>query len=287
MPEGRGPRGGWGFAAIAALLLMALAVAAPAQPRSTGDALRLAGNGTEVDVELVLAVDVSFSMDPEEQVLQRRGYVEAIRSREFADAVRKGMIGKVAVTYVEWGGASEQRVIVPWRLVDGAAAAAALADEIERQPIRRVYRTSISAALLFSAALFEGNGFEGLRKVIDVSGDGPNNQGPLIVPTRDEVLARGIVINGLPIMIKRPNTGLMDIAQLDIYYEDCVIGGPGAFVVGVDAPEKFAEAIRTKIVQEIAAPVAKVLPAQLERPSPRVSCTIGERLWQERWGHER
>src|SRR5262249_49019957 len=121
----------------------------------------------DVDVELVLAVDVSYSMDPDEQALQREGYVAAITSPEFLDALRHGMHGRIAVTYFEWAGAADQKVVVPWRLVDGAASAQALADEIARAPYRRAYRTSISGALSFAAPLF-GNRFRGLRRGLDV-----------------------------------------------------------------------------------------------------------------------
>ena len=122
---------------------------------------------------------------------------------------------------------------MPWRLIDGPEAADAVADEIARAPYRRASRTSISGALLFAKPLFDTSGYRGLRRVIDVSGDGANNAGAPVVPTRDEVLAAGITINGLPIMLKRPSAGMMDIENLDVYYEDCVIGGPGAFVVPI------------------------------------------------------
>src|SRR5262249_4947269 len=176
--------------------------------------------------------------------LQREGYVTALTSSEFLTALRHGMHGRIAVTYVEWAGAVDQRIVVPWRLIDGAASAQAFADEIARAPYRRAYRTSISGALSFAAPLFGSGGFHGLRRVIDVSGDGANNQGKLIVPTREEVLAQGITINGLPIMLKRPSPATLDIDDLDIYYEDCVIGGPGAFVIPIKERDKFKEATR-------------------------------------------
>src|SRR4030095_11637198 len=130
-------------------------------------------------------------------------------------------------------------------------------------------------------------GYKGLRRVIDVSGDGANNAGPLVVPIRDEVLAAGITINGLPIMLKRPSVGTMDLEDLDVYYEDCVIGGPGSFVVPIREREKFKEATRVKLVLEIAgltprAPPTRVVPVASE--APRISCLIGERMWQYRWG---
>jgi len=237
-----------------------------------------------VDVELVIAVDVSYSMDPDEQALQREGYVMALTSREFLRALREGANGKIAVTYFEWAGQSDQKIIMPWRLIDGPEAADAVAAEIARAPYRRASRTSISSALHFAKPLFDNSGYRGLRRVIDVSGDGANNAGPLVEPARDGVLAAGITINGLPIMLKRPTPGSMDIEDLDIYYEDCVIGGAGAFVVPIREREKFVEATRTKLVLEIAGrqPEPRVVPASAQ--APRISCTIGERRWQDRWG---
>src|ERR1700687_2622556 len=237
-----------------------------------------------VDVELVIAVDVSYSMDPEEQALQREGYIMALTSREFLRALREGANGKIAVTYFEWAGQTDQKIVMPWRLIDGPEAADAVAAEIARAPYRRASRTSISGALRFAQPLFDNSGYRGLRRVIDVSGDGANNNGPLVVATRDDVLASGITINGLPIMLKRANPGTLDIEELDIYYEDCVIGGPGAFVVPIRERQKFIEATRTKLVLEIAGrePAPRALPASSE--APRISCTIGEKLWQDRWG---
>ncbi len=232
----------------------------------------------------MIPVDVSYSMDPDEQALQREGYVLALTSREFLQALRQGINGKVAVIYFEWAGEFDQKIVMPWRLIDGPESADAVANEIAKAPYRRASRTSIAGALIFAQPLFEGSGYRGLRRVIDVSGDGVNNSGPLIVPVRDQVLAAGITINGLPIMLKRPNPGTMDIEDLDIYYEDCVIGGPGAFVVPIREREKFIEATRTKLILEIAGrtPAPRLIPAAAD--APRISCTIGERLWQQRWG---
>lgn len=241
-------------------------------------------NAITVDVELVIAVDVSYSMDPEEQALQREGYVQALTSGEFLRALREGANGKIAVTYFEWAGQYDQKIVMPWRLIDGPEAADAVAAEIARAPYRRASRTSIAGALRFAKPLFDNSGYRGLRRVIDVSGDGANNDGPLVAPMRDDVLSAGITINGLPIMLKRPNPGTMDIEELDIYYEDCVIGGPGAFVVPIRERAKFIEATRTKLVLEIAGlqPAPRVVPTSAE--APRISCTIGERRWQDRWG---
>ena len=271
-------------AALALAALAGLAFAATPAPRYVDLPGAKQAGSVDVDVELVLAVDISYSMDPDEQALQREGYVEALTSPEFLNTLRHGMHGRVAVTYVEWAGVIDQKIIMPWRLIDGRGTAEKVAAEISRAPYRRAYRTSIAGALSFSAPLFEENGYRGIRRVIDVSGDGTNNQGPLVTIVRDQVVAKGITINGLPIMLKRPNPATMDIPDLDIYYEDCVIGGPGAFVVPIREREKFREAIRTKLVLEIAGrtPEPRLVPAAAD--APRMSCTIGERMWQQRWG---
>ena len=276
-------RRNWLLGAIGATAL-ALTWGAFAAPRLADLPGSKSAGSTEVDVELVLAIDISYSMDFDELALQREGYVQAIVSQEFLNALKQGTNGKVAVTVVEWAGIAEQRIVLPWRLIDGPASAQAAANELARAPVRRAFRTSISGALMFSAALFEGNGFRGIRRVIDVSGDGTNNQGPLVTLVRDEVIAKGIVINGLPIMLKEPQPGSVDLKELDIYYEDCVIGGPGAFVVPIREREKFKDAIRTKLVLDIAQyrGEGRVIPASAE--APRISCTIGEQMWQRRWG---
>ena len=154
-----------------------------------------------------------------------------------------------------------------------------------RAPVRRAFRTSISGALMFSAPLFEDNGFRGIRRVIDVSGDGTNNQGPHRHADARRRGRQGIAINGLPIMLKEPQPNSIDIKDLDIYYEDCVIGGPGAFVVPIRERDKFKDAIRTKLVLDIAdATTAPRASSRRAAETPRISCTIGEQMWQRRWG---
>jgi hypothetical protein len=271
------------YSAIASVLTaagLALAASAAPTPRLVDQSL----SAIPVDVELVIAVDVSYSMDPDEQALQREGYIQALTSREFMQALREGANGKIAITYFEWAGPFDQKIVMPWRLIEGPESADAVASEIAAAPYRRASRTSISGGLTFAKPLFDHSGYRGLRRVIDVSGDGANNSGPLIVPTRDDVLAAGITINGLPIMLKRPTPGTMDIENLDVYYEDCVIGGPGAFVVPIRERAKFIEATRTKLVLEVAGrqPEPRVIPASSQ--APRISCTIGEKMWQDRWG---
>jgi uncharacterized protein DUF1194 len=262
---------------------LSLAIAAPAP--SAQLAQQQNGGVTEVDVELALAVDISFSMDPDEQELQREGYIHALTSNEFLRALKEGAHGKIAITYLEWANINERRVIVPWRVIDGPEAADAFVAEIARAPYRRASRTSVSGAIEFAAQQFENSGYKGIRRVIDISGDGANNNGPPVTMIRDEVLAKGFVINGLPVMVKEQYNSGMDIERLDLYYEDCVIGGPGAFVIPIKGREQFKEATRTKLVQEIAAvpPEPRVVPAS--SAAPRVSCMVGEQIWQQRWGN--
>jgi hypothetical protein len=266
-------------------------VAAPNPANRPGQASGAAGpqlsakdGDPTVDVELVLAVDVSYSMDMDELALQRGGYAHAIVSKEFLLALKNGPHGRIAVTYFEWAASTDQKIIIPWRVIDGPETADAVANEISKAPIRRASRTSISGAINFAMPLFDENPHRGLRRVIDISGDGPNNNGAPVVIARDAALEKGIVINGLPIMVKEPSYSTMDIDNLDLYYEDCVIGGPGAFVVTIKDREKFKEAIRTKLLLEVAGrtPERPVIPAAGRET--RVNCMIGEKIWQDRWG---
>jgi hypothetical protein len=271
---------------IVAMVLVAFAGLGFAAPRAPQQlAQRGTSDATAVDVEVALAVDVSYSMDPDEQALQREGYMAAITSREFMHAISQGMHGRIAMTYFEWAGMHHRQIIVPWRVIDGPETADGFAADIGRARYTRASRTSISGAMLFAMPLFDGSGFRGVRRVLDISGDGVNNNGPPVTLTRDEVLTKGITINGLPIMLKRPNPGTLDIENLDVYYEDCVIGGPGAFVIPIRERDQFKDAIRTKLVLEIAgrSPDRRIVPVASDKP--RVSCMIGERLWQERWGN--
>jgi len=239
-----------------------------------------------VDVELVLAVDVSYSMDMDELAIQREGYAQAIVSKEFLQALKSGPHGKISVTYFEWAASSDQKIIIPWRVIEGPESADAVANEIMKTPIRRASRTSISGAINFAMPLFDENPHRGLRRVIDISGDGPNNNGTPVVAARDAAVEKGVVINGLPIMVKEPSYSTMDIDNLDFYYEDCVIGGPGSFVVTIKDREKFKEAIRTKLLLEVAGrtPERPIVPVAAKEKEPRVNCMIGEKIWQDRWG---
>jgi hypothetical protein len=223
-------------------------------------------------------------MDMDELAVQREGYAQAIVSKEFLQALKAGPSGKIAVAYFEWAASNDQKIIIPWRVIDGPETADAVAEEILKTPIRRASRTSISGAINFAMPLFEENPYHGLRRVIDISGDGPNNNGVPVTGVRDAALEKGITINGLPIMVKEPSYSTMDIENLDFYYEDCVIGGPGSFVVSIKDRDKFKEAIRTKLLLEVAGrtPERPVVP--VAEKEPRVSCLIGEKIWQDRWG---
>src|SRR5215468_8450514 len=281
----------WWFSIGAVLLAGALAGGDVASIASPGPRVRqhLADKQADdsksaVDVELILAVDVSYSMDMDELAIQREGYAQAIISKEFLQALKSGPNGKIAVTYFVWAASTDQKIIIPWRLIDGPETAAAVANEIMKTPIRRASRTSISGAINFAMPLFEENNYRGLRRVIDISGDGPNNNGYPVTAARDAALEKGIIINGLPIMVKEPSYSTMDIDNLDFYYEDCVIGGPGSFVVTIKDRDKFKEAIRTKLLLEVAGrkPDRPIIP--VADKEPRVNCMIGEKIWQDRWG---
>jgi hypothetical protein len=259
-------------------------IAAPNPNSQAGGQVADKPSTASVDVELILAVDVSYSMDMDELAIQREGYAQAIVSKEFLQALKSLPNGKVAITYFEWAASSDQKIIIPWRLIDGPETADAVADEIMKTPIRRASRTSISGAIYFAMPLFDENPYKGLRRVIDISGDGPNNNGAPVLGARDEALAKGIIINGLPIMVKEPSYSTMDIDNLDWYYEDCVIGGPGSFVVAIKDREKFKEAIRAKLLLEVAGKTPERRLVPVAEKQPRVSCLIGEKIWQDRWG---
>ncbi|MEO0542506.1 MAG: DUF1194 domain-containing protein [Pseudomonadota bacterium] len=241
----------------------------------------------QVDVELVLAVDVSGSMSKRELRIQREGYTAAFRSNQVIDAIEAGLIGAIAVTYVEWAGKDLQRHVIPWMKIENAADAHAFADKLERAPRGNMNYTSISGAIHVAMSSLDNNRYDGMRKVIDVSGDGLNNQGGLASFARDEAVAKGIVINGLPLMTDPFNFrfGGQEVS-LDDYYQSCVIGGPGSFLIPVTSWNGFADAVRRKIIMEVAfitpprdnrrLPVVR---AQfLDFGPPPVDCGIGEKV---------
>ena len=259
-------------------------IAAPNPRNQFGHRLADKDAASAVDLELILAVDVSYSMDMDELAIQREGYAQAIISREFLQALKSGPNGRIAVTYFEWAASGDQKIIIPWRMIDGPETADAVANEIMKTPIRRASRTSISGAINFAMPLFDENPYHGLRRDIDISGEDPNNNGAPVTGARDAALEKGIIINGLPIMVKEPSYSTMDIDNLDWYYEDCVTGGPGSFVVAIKDREKFKEAIRTKLLLEVAGKQPERSVVRVADKEPRVSCLIGEKIWQDRWG---
>jgi Protein of unknown function (DUF1194) len=231
-----------------------------------------------VDLELVLAVDISGSMDTEEAELQKQGYVAAFRHPDVIQAIQSGATGKIAVTYVEWAGPQFQQVVVPWSIVSDEATAGAFANAIAASPIRNAFGTSISSGLAFAASRFAYSGARGEREAIDVSGDGPNNMGEPVDRVRDGVLAQGIVINGLPVMVDGSvNFGPTRTGDLDVYYKDCVIGGPGSFIVPVHDLAGFGEAVRRKLVLEIAGLPPRLIRVAEVKGRTRSDCLIGER----------
>ncbi|MGI9410072.1 MAG: DUF1194 domain-containing protein [Hyphomicrobiaceae bacterium] len=240
-----------------------------------------------VDLELILAVDVSRSMNARRLQLQREGYVAAFRDPEVIRAIKSGPQGRVAVTYVEWSGSDSQTTIVPWRVIGSADDANAFANDLEQSPTSRTRRTSISAMLNKAQNIFESSGVRALRRVVDVSGDGPNNSGPPVVKARNDLIRTGVVINGLPILSEPDEgPGYMVKVDLDDYYRDCVIGGPGSFYIPVSSMQNFAKAIRMKLIREIAAAPKSAMPGvprqvdyQPAAASPlgrRVTCSIAQ-----------
>jgi hypothetical protein len=238
---------------------------------------------TEVDLALVIAVDISYSMDMDELALQREGFALAFRSPVVQEAIRRGLLGRISAVYVEWAGAWDQRIMVPWSVIDGPESANAFADKVAAVPVRRAQRTSISGAVDFGMKALAMSGVNATRRVIDVSGDGANNQGRPVTQARDEAVAEGVTVNGLPIMLKRP--GYLDISYLDAYYRDCVIGGQGAFMVPVREKDQLQQAIRTKILLEIAGETPPEPLVRLAQAEEKMNCLIGETQWRDRMGN--
>ena len=236
-------------------------------------------DNVEVDVELALMVDVSRSMEPWELELQRRGYAEALVSDQVIGVIQNGFIGKIAVTYVEWAGNGSQRIVVPWTIIDGKESADVVAQRLTQNFPIGLMHTSISGALRFAIEDIEANEFDGLRRVVDISGDGPNNAGGPVRRARDRAIEAGLVINGLPLMTWEERN-LFGIPDLDVYYLNCVIGGPGGFVIPVNDWDDFPMAVRQKLVLELAGPTSALV---TQRPAQDYNCMIGEQLrrqWQ-------
>jgi hypothetical protein len=248
------------FRLAAAVVLGLLVLAAPA------------GANEPVDLELALAVDVSGSIDPEEARLQRDGYLKALVDPLVLRAISGGERKRISLTYFEWASYGYQRLMVDWTVISDQASAEAFVKKLAAAPISTERWTSISGAIEFAMKRFEVSPYRGARRVIDISGDGRNNNGRDLEETRAEALALGIVINGLPIVNDRPTRwGTPPERDLDIYYRDQVIGGQGSFFIVADGFQSFADAIRTKLVREIAANDGRTL-AAVRRPHARLRC---------------
>lgn len=205
-----------------------------------------------VDVLLVLAVDVSRSIDEDEARLQREGYRNAVSDPRVVEVIRRGMIGAIGLAYVEWAGFEYQRLVLPWTRIANQADADAWASALAEAPRASLSWTSISGGIDFSRRVLAEAPFEGTRRVIDVSGDGVNNSGRPAELARDEAVAQGIVINGLPIINDRPTFGRMPQIPLDQYFQQSVIGGTGAFMIVAEDFDAFGTAVRRKLIREIA-----------------------------------
>jgi Protein of unknown function (DUF1194) len=255
----------WGKASGSFIVLMGCLV----DPVSASD--------VPVDLQLVLAVDISSSMSLAERKVQRDGYIAALRDPVVIDAIRAGPTGGIAITYVEW--ADYQIQAVPWTLVDGPESAEEFAERISYLPFHRESTTSISGALSYSADLFAHSGFTSERKTIDISGDGPNNAGLPVLSVRDTVIAQGISINGLPIMLREDLT--LEGSNLEAYFRDCVIGGPAAFAMRVSKLDQLAETIKLKLLAEILIAAKPTPPTILQmsdtRPRQPTDCMAGEK----------
>ena len=299
---------------LAALLLVGTGVALLGRLPAT------AQDRPAVDLALALAIDISGSIDPDEARLQRDGYVRAFRDPVIVKAILGGSHGRIAVAYYEWSDSYIQRLLVDWMVLDSEAAIRDFTERLAEAPISISRRTSISGAIRYAIPLFARGPFEAERKVLDISGDGSNNDGGLVTDQRHEALKERIVINGLPIMNDRPNPfGFPSETDLDKYYLHCVTGGPRSFVEVAVNFEDFPRAVRKKLLQEVAdigprhdfdtgdlgiaagrdgAQIAQAAPrrptgavddyTRFVRPEYELGCDIGERrsrdFWQRRFG---
>jgi hypothetical protein len=270
----------------------------------------------EVDLALAMGIDISGSIDPDEAKLQREGYVQAFRDPVIVRAILGGPNGRIAVAYYEWSDSWMQKLLIDWTLLDSEATIAAFANRLADLPISIARRTSISGAIRYSIPLFGRSPYEPTRKVLDISGDGSNNDGGLVTDMRYEALKERIVINGLPIMNDRPNPfGFPNETDLDRYYLHCVTGGPRSFVEVARNFDDFPRAVRKKLLQEVAdrgprsdfdvgaielkngVQLAQNRPRHVSedsdytkfvKPEYELGCDVGERrsreFWQRRFG---
>lgn len=244
-----------------------------------------------VDVALVLAVDVSRSMSRRELEIQREGYAAALNHPDVVRAIAQGAHGRIAVTMFEWAGDTSIQPVFDWTLVETGADANALSAIVRNSRPRGLRRTSISGAILYALKRLEQAPVEGFRKIVDISGDGPNNQGQPVLAAREAALSKRVVINGLPLMTSDGPGNSFNIADLDAYYLECVIGGPGSFLVPVRSWDQFPEAIRRKLILEIGGLPGVpelIVPAQaspsqsMQLSNEPYDCLVGEKIWNQR-----
>jgi hypothetical protein len=229
-------------------LLLALAALLGAQPAARG--------AEPVDLLLVLAADVSRSIDQPKFQLQREGYAAAVADPRVIEAIASGRNRRIALSYVEWSGLASQKLLIDWSLIDGADAAKKFGDQLAELPRSFAERTSISGGIDFAMGVLAKSPYLAPRRTIDVSGDGTNNSGRDVTLARDEALAAGVTINGLVILSERPMAWNPEHTNppggLETYYRNNVIGGPGAFVVVAQDFNSFGQAIVRKLIAEIA-----------------------------------
>ena len=273
------PKLSWrrGMSALAVLLLA----------QATGGA---APSVQQVDLALVIATDVSYSVDENEARFQREGAVVAFRSPDVVKAIQAGALGRIAVAYLDFSSYSTNKIIADWHVIHDKDSADAFADILASKPRTLGVQTSISSGLEMADHLLDTSNYAATKRVIDVSGDGPNNEGHLVDKVRDQILAKGIVINGLPIMTPADQFDVYYLPDLDKYYAGCVIGGPGAFIQVAHGFEDLARALRRKLIQEIsdAEPAQNPLIVKVATATPRSApaphhiyekgCDIGERM---------
>ena len=254
-----------------------------------GESTRAAPTAQQVDLALVIVTDVSYSVDENEAHFQRQGAVTAFRNSDVVKAIQSGSLGRIAVTYLDFSSYQASKVIVGWTLVHDKASADAFADILASKPRTLGVQTSISSGLELAERLLETSPYTATKRVIDVSGDGPNNEGHLVDKVRDEIVAKGIVINGLPIMTPADQYDVYYLPDLDKYYAGCVIGGPGAFIQVAHGFEDLARALRRKLILEISDagpqgnPLLVKVAAQSHGNAPshfvyEKGCDIGERM---------
>jgi len=250
-------RFGLGFLTIVLSLLLTAGVS----PSRAGE------QQPQVDVALVLAVDVSSSVDEGEAGIQRAGYIEALRDPKVAEAIRGGLIGRIALTYVEWASPTDQRQLVPWREISNAEEATAFAEELRKAPYKPGSTTSISGGIDFSVQILEKSGIRAIRRVIDMSGDGYSDYGRPVRAARDAAVKAGIIINGLPIMNERASFRTKIPTDLDKYYTENVTGGRGSFTLVVRKLDDFNRLVLQKLILEIAQNDTGTQQKALKKPS--------------------